>query len=82
MKILLSCTTHHDGNPDHTDENEESVDGGEDVPLVVGDGGEEGEEGAAKEEDEQGGDGCHSTREDYSSSHCSLNLFGKLELQT
>ena len=67
--MSLSCTTHHDGNPDHADDNEQSVKAGEDVPLVVGDGGEEGEEGAAKDEDEQGGDDRQRTREDYSSCH-------------
>ena len=48
--FLLLChfyRTHHDWNPDDADENEEPVERGEDVPLVVGDRREVGMEGAA-----------------------------------
>ena len=43
----VSRRTHHDGNPEDADENEEPVERGEDVPLVVGDRREVGMEGAA-----------------------------------
>ena len=62
-KVCHKSCTHHEGNSDNADEDEEPVKAGEDVPLVVGDGGEEGEEGDAKEEGEQRGGGGKHTRE-------------------